>query len=600
MKSRIAVILLLFFIFSNKVISQNFLMVESQQGFPDETNIFQILLINNDPVKAIQFDVELPNNFELDINNVAITDRTAGFNVAASYLSGTTYRIILFSTNNLLISPGDSSILTLPVLIDESVTPGVYLFNFSGVIISDATNQNISSTPLESGEIIIIVANSPSPIELCDETNNDGLSIFDLTIIEPEILGTQTDLTVTYYETQSGAETGVDAIANPTSYENQTNPQVLYPRLSDPSNNYFDTTQLTLTVLPVPSTNTPTPLEACDDNNDGLAAFMLTDKDVEILNGQDPLLFIVSYFEILSDAESNTGPLTSPYENTTPNTQTVFARLENSSSGCFGIVALILQIETTNPTITCPEDQEGSVDATCNFTLPDYTSLATAADNCTEVTVGQLPAPGTVVETGPTTIVLTVTDGASNTATCNFDVLVVDTISPTINCPADQSIVLETGNLYEVPDYWANGEASAIDNCTDPVTNFTQDPVAGTNLDFGTYVVLLTAEDEFGNMSSCSFELLIEEILNANDTELGSLILYPNPADNYVSLNNPNNLELFDVTVYDLMGRMIQKIDLSNMESEISIDVSAFENASYFMVIKTSQGTTNKQLIINN
>ena len=55
-----------------------------------------------------------------------------------------------------------------------------------------------------------------------------------------------------------------------------------------------------------------------------------------------------------------------------------------------------------------------------------------------------------------------------------------------------------------------------------------------------------------------------------------------------------------DVTVYDLMGRMIQKIDLSNMESEISIDVSAFENASYFMVIKTSQGTTNKQLIINN
>ena len=327
---------------------------------------------------------------------------------------------------------------------------------------------------------------------------------------------------------------------------------------------------------------------------------MLTDKDAEILNGQDPLLYIIKYYETLSDAESNNFPLTSPYTNTTPNTQTVFARLENLSSGCFGIVALILQIETTNPTITCPEDQEESVDASCNFTLPNYTSLATAADNCTEVTVSQVPAPGTVVGLGSTTIVLTVTNGASNTATCNFDVFVVDTISPTINCPADQSIVLETGNLYEVPDYWANGEASAIDNCTDPVTNFTQDPVAGTNLDFGTYVVLLTAEDEFGNMSSCSFELLIEEILNANETELGSLILYPNPADNYVYLSNPNNLELFDVTVYDLMGRMIQKIDLSNMESEISIDVFGFENASYFMIIKTSQGTTNKKLLINN
>ena len=327
---------------------------------------------------------------------------------------------------------------------------------------------------------------------------------------------------------------------------------------------------------------------------------MLTDKDAEILNGQDPLLYIIKYYETLSDAESNNFPLTSPYTNTTPNTQTVFARLENLSSGCFGIVALILQIETTNPTITCPEDQEESVDASCNFTLPNYTSLATAADNCTEVTVSQVPAPGTVVGLGSTTIVLTVTDGASNTATCNFDVLVVDTTSPTINCPADQSIVLETGNLYEVPDYWANGEVSAIDNCTDPITIFNQDPAPGTLLGFGVEVIGFTTEDEYGNVSTCSFELNVEEILGVNDTQLGSLILYPNPADNYVYLSNPNNLELFDVTVYDLMGRMIQKIDLSNMESEISIDVFGFENASYFMIIKTSQGTSNKQLLINN
>ena len=85
-----------------------------------------------------------------------------------------------------------------------------------------------------------------------NKTNNDGFSIFDLTITEPEILGTQTDLTVTYYETQSDAETGVNAIPNPTSYENTGNPQTLFARLSDASNNYFDTTQLTLTVLPVP------------------------------------------------------------------------------------------------------------------------------------------------------------------------------------------------------------------------------------------------------------------------------------------------------------------------------------------------------------
>ena len=62
------------------------------------------------------------------------------------------------------------------------------------------------------------------------------------------------------------------------------------------------------------------------------------------------------------------------------------------------VISMCLVSDNINPTISCPEDQEESVDASCNFTLPDYTSLATAADNCTDVTVTQVPAPGTVVD----------------------------------------------------------------------------------------------------------------------------------------------------------------------------------------------------------
>jgi len=597
MKFKNTLYLLLFVFFINKAASQNFLMIENQQGYLNEINFFQTLLINNDPVRAVQFDLELPNDFNLNIDNVETTDRSEGFSIAASYLSGTTYRIILFSTSNLLINPGDSSIISLPILIEENVSPGIYLFNFNNVIISDQTNQNISSPPLENGEVIIIVANAPSSIQLCDD-DDDESTIFDLTIRESQILGTQTGLTITYHESQDDADAGNNPIVDPTSYANTTNPQIVYPRLADPSNNNFDTTLLTLEVLPKPTPVSPTPLEACDDNNDGFADFILTDKDAEIIGGATGV--VVSYYETTQDAESATNQLVSPYTNTVPNTQTIFARLENTSTGCFGLVELILLIDSSDPTIACPEDQEGTASENCDFTIPDYTDLATATDNCTEVTLTQVPAPGTVVEVGTTTIVLTATDGASNTATCNFNLVVSDTTDPTIACPEDQSIVLEIGDLFEVPDYWANGEASAIDNCTDPVTNFTQDPVAGTDLDFGTYVVLLTAEDEFGNMSSCSFELLIEEILNANETELGSLILYPNPADNYVYLSNPNNLELFDVTVYDLMGRMITKLDLTNMGTEKNLDISKLANATYMILIRGEQGTSYKQLIINN
>ncbi len=136
--------------------SPNYVMVASQQGYRSETNNFQILLKNNDPVRAVQFDVELPVGFNLDINNVSITNRTAGFTVVASNLSGTNYRVILYSTNNISLDQGDLSIIDLPVFINNDVVLGDYQFNFTNVIISDTNNQNVSSTAPESGTITLV------------------------------------------------------------------------------------------------------------------------------------------------------------------------------------------------------------------------------------------------------------------------------------------------------------------------------------------------------------------------------------------------------------------------------------------------------------
>ena len=59
-------------------------------------------------------------------------------------------------------------------------------------------------------------------------------------------------------------------------------------------------------------------------------------------------------------------------------------------------------------------------------------------------------------------------------------------------------------------------------------------------------------------------------------------------------------MDLIDVTLYDLTGRILTKINLSNMGLEISIDVSTLANAPYLLVIKGSQGTSTKTLIVNN
>ncbi|MBT6706015.1 MAG: hypothetical protein HOB16_09030, partial [Flavobacteriaceae bacterium] len=110
------------------------------------------------------------------------------------------------------------------------------------------------------------------------------------------------------------------------------------------------------TALSIPA-GIPDDLILCDEiPNDGFAAFDLTLRDAQIINSQ-PDTF-VTYYETDTDAEAGSNPLASPYTNTTPDFQTVFARLEVSSGlglGCFDIVPLLLQVDAA-PAITDPID----------------------------------------------------------------------------------------------------------------------------------------------------------------------------------------------------------------------------------------------------
>ena len=201
----------------------------------------------------------------------------------------------------------------------------------------------------------------------------------------------------------------------------------------------------------------------------------------------------------------------------------------------------------------------------------------------------------------PVTVNVFANDGNGNSTVCSAIVTVVDLLGPQIVCPEDEVVNLDPNGTYTLGDYIGDGIATVTDNCTDPVTIFSQDPAPGTILGFGVQVITFTAEDEYGNVSTCSFELDVQEILGTNDGEdFASLVLYPNPADSKVHLSNPRQMDLSEVTIYDLTGRIVNKVDLTNMGSEITIDVSTLANATYMLVIKGEQGTSTKQLIVNN
>lgn len=67
------------------------------------------------------------------------------------------------------------------------------------------------------------------------ELVSPDIGIFDLTEKIPEIIGSQTDLDVTFYESPIDAENEIDSILDPTAYENPHNPCSIWARVENSS-----------------------------------------------------------------------------------------------------------------------------------------------------------------------------------------------------------------------------------------------------------------------------------------------------------------------------------------------------------------------------
>jgi hypothetical protein len=255
------------------------------------------------------------------------------------------------------------------------------------------------------------------------------------------------------------------------------------------------------------------------------------------------------------------------------------------------------QITFANPpanqdlvTITLGEDGTAELDAM------DF--LSEAYDACgIDILIADLEMVTCDDIGAPIEVTVFASDASGNIASCSINVEVVDTMAPVLTCPEDVSVMVDPDGSHTVADYIGTGEATATDNCTDPITDFTQDPAPGTILGVGEWVITFTATDEYGNVSTCDMNLDLT-ILGNQDNELSNaIVLYPNPANEQVTLSNSSNISLETAMIYDLNGKLISQINLQDMQSERVIDVSSYATGVYMVHITGEQSSVVKRMI---
>ena len=202
-------------------------------------------------------------------------------------------------------------------------------------------------------------------IEQCDTDGiDDGISEFDLTVNSPIIIGAQTGVDVKYYTTDGDAQVDNNAITTPANYNNISSPQTIYARITSRTSGCFETTEFDIVVLGSLNIGTPNNLFICDDNNDGFAQFDLTQNDVDVQKGE--INTVVTYHPTENDADLAINNLPSLYTNSVAYSQeTIWARLENTITGCFSIASFTIEVFDTpifNPIpdqLICDDDNDG-------------------------------------------------------------------------------------------------------------------------------------------------------------------------------------------------------------------------------------------------
>ena len=189
------------------------------------------------------------------------------------------------------------------------------------------------------------VTNSPLTLAQCDD-NQDGISVFNLPLINPYIVAGNPTIPVVYYESLDDAKNELNPIPNPTAYQNTTTNTVI----ARVENAFGCPAYAKINLVIANNTIAPqNPVALCDETGteDGITEFDLNALNSQVLNGL-PSGMMVSYYASTVDAVHGANQLPDTFTNTTPNQQIIYAMIVNGPD-CYGLIPITLIVHSFSP-----------------------------------------------------------------------------------------------------------------------------------------------------------------------------------------------------------------------------------------------------------
>jgi len=269
-----------------------------------------------------------------------------------------------------------------PYVLTNLSCGSAYAFSVSAV----CNNENsLVSAPF----IFMTSACTPQPGQPLNLTQcaDNGQACFDLTQNNINILGNlnPSDYTLTYHETLTDANIGINAIQSP--YCNITNPQVIYARFKNNTTQEFQVLSFELNILSaLNSVITLSNIQQCDENTDGSVVFDLTTIQAQINSTN-----VFEYYTSLANAQNQVNPITNPAAFTvgiqTPNTP-IFVR-EIISNSCDTIYTFrALAYANCNLAYTCSQ-----ANSLCNSLGNPFANTIASPSSGSSNCLGSTPNP---------------------------------------------------------------------------------------------------------------------------------------------------------------------------------------------------------------